>query len=53
MCGKLGLEGKVSFDAMSPAVIVDKRLYEIFREVGAELLVVVEVDVVRWGTLMN
>lgn len=37
-CGKLGLEGKVSFDAMSPAVIVDKRLYGISREVGVELL---------------
>ena len=38
VCGQLGLQGKVSFDAMSPAVVVDKRLYEIFREVGAELL---------------
>jgi amidohydrolase len=37
-CGQLGLQSKVSFDAMSPAVIVDKRLYEIFKEVGAELL---------------
>jgi len=38
VCGQLGLQGKVSFDAMSPAVIVDKRLYGIFKEIGAELL---------------
>ena len=37
-CGPLGLKAKVSFDAMSPAVIVDRRLYEIFKETGAELL---------------
>jgi amidohydrolase len=37
-CGPLGLQGKVNFDAMSPAVIVDRRLYEIFREVGAKIL---------------
>jgi len=34
----LGLHGEVSFDAMSPAVIVDERLYGIFEQVGAELL---------------
>ncbi len=37
-CGPLGLDGEVSFDAMSPAVVVDERLYGIFRQVGAELL---------------
>lgn len=37
-CGQFGLEGKVNFDAMSPAVIVDERLFEVFRQVGAELL---------------
>jgi amidohydrolase len=37
-CTPLGLRGKVSFDAMSPAVIVDERLYKIFREVGTTLL---------------
>jgi amidohydrolase len=37
-CEPLGLRGKVSFDAMSPAVIVDERLYGMFRQVGAELL---------------
>jgi amidohydrolase len=37
-CGQLGLQGKVSFDAKSPAVIVDERLYAMFKQVGAELL---------------
>lgn len=37
-CEPLGLHGEVSFDAMSPAVIVDERLYGIFERVGAELL---------------
>jgi amidohydrolase len=37
-CEPLGLHGKVSFDAMSPAVIIDERLYRVFRQVGAELL---------------
>jgi len=37
-CGQLDLKAKVSFDAMSPAVIVDERLYGIFKEIGAELL---------------
>jgi len=37
-CEPLGLHGKVSFDAMSPAVIADERLYRVFRQVGAELL---------------
>lgn len=37
-CEPLGLRGKVTFDAMSPAVIVDERLYGMFRQVGAELL---------------
>ena len=34
----MGLHGKVSFDGMSPAVIVDERLYGMFRRVGTELL---------------
>ncbi|MHC4366778.1 MAG: M20 metallopeptidase family protein [Planctomycetota bacterium] len=38
ICGQMGLQGQVSFEAMSPAVIVDERLYDIFRQVGAELL---------------
>ena len=37
-CEPLGLRGKVSLDAMSPAVIVDERLYRVFKQVGAELL---------------
>lgn len=37
-CAPLGLQGKVSFNAMSPAVIVNERLYEIFRRVGAKML---------------
>lgn len=37
-CEPLGLHGKVSLDAMSPAVVVDERLYGMFRQVGAELL---------------
>lgn len=37
-CEPLGLHGKISFDAMSPAVVVDERLHEMFRQVGAELL---------------
>jgi len=37
-CRPLALHGKVSFDAMSPAVIVDERLHQVFRQVGAELL---------------
>lgn len=37
-CKPLGLHGKVSFDAMSPAVVVDERLYRLFKQVGAELL---------------
>lgn len=37
-CEPLGLHGKVSFDGMSPAVIVDERLHRMFRQVGAELL---------------
>ncbi|UCE49760.1 MAG: M20/M25/M40 family metallo-hydrolase, partial [Phycisphaerales bacterium] len=37
-CEALGLHGRVSFEAMSPAVIVDERLYRVFKQVGAELL---------------
>jgi amidohydrolase len=37
-CEPLGLNGRVSLDAMSPAVIVDERLYRVFKQVGAELL---------------
>jgi metal-dependent amidase/aminoacylase/carboxypeptidase family protein len=37
-CEPLGLHGEISFDAMSPAVIIDERLYRVFGQVGAELL---------------
>jgi len=37
-CEQADLRSKVSFDAMSPAVITDERLYRIFRQVGAVLL---------------
>lgn len=37
-CEQMDLQSKVSFDAMSPAVITDERLYGIFKQVGAELL---------------
>lgn len=37
-CEPLGLHGNVSLDAMSPAVIVDERLYRVFKQVGGELL---------------
>ena len=38
VCDKLKLKAKFTFEARTPAVIVDKRLYTIFREVAAELL---------------
>ncbi|MHC4132487.1 MAG: M20 metallopeptidase family protein [Planctomycetota bacterium] len=37
-CEGLGLNGQVRFEAKSPAVINDKQLYEIFRQVGSEML---------------
>lgn len=37
-CQPMGLESEVRFDAMSPAVITDERLYAIFRQVGVDLL---------------
>lgn len=37
-CEPLGLHGKASFGATSPAVIVDERLYAVFEQVGAEML---------------
>jgi len=38
VCDSLKLQVKFTFDARTPAVIVDERLYTIFREVAAELL---------------
>jgi amidohydrolase len=38
VCAPLRLQAKISFDARTPAVIVDERLYSIFREVAAGLL---------------
>ncbi|MHC4757998.1 MAG: M20 metallopeptidase family protein [Planctomycetota bacterium] len=38
VCEPIGLKGQVSFDAKSPAVLNDERLYDIFCEVGAEML---------------
>lgn len=38
VCKPLKLKVKVSFDARTPAVIIDERLYNIFREVATELL---------------
>jgi amidohydrolase len=37
-CQPLGLGNEVTFDSMSPAVITDDRLYQIFRCVASELL---------------
>ncbi|MHC4212397.1 MAG: M20 metallopeptidase family protein [Planctomycetota bacterium] len=37
-CQPLGLKTKVTFDAMSPAVINNQQLYRIFRQVAGELL---------------
>ena len=38
VCDSLKLQAKFTFDARTPAVIIDERLYSIFREVAAELL---------------
>ncbi|MDT8300830.1 MAG: M20 family metallopeptidase [Sedimentisphaerales bacterium] len=38
LCDQLNLQAKLTFNARTPAVIVDERLYTIFREVAAELL---------------
>jgi amidohydrolase len=37
-CEGLGLNGQVRFEAKSPAVINDEQLYEIFCQVGSEML---------------
>jgi amidohydrolase len=38
VCDCLKLKAKISFDAWTPPVIIDERLYGIFREVATELL---------------
>jgi amidohydrolase len=38
VCDSLGLKAEISFDAWTPAVITDEKLYRVFREVAAELL---------------
>jgi len=38
ICDSLNLQAKFTFDARTPAVIIDERLYSIFRKVAAELL---------------
>ncbi len=37
-CQPLGLKAAVTFDAMSPAVINNQQLYQIFRQVATELI---------------
>jgi amidohydrolase len=37
-CQPIGLKTKVTFDAMSPAVINNQKLYQIFRQVASELI---------------
>ncbi len=38
VCDPLRLQAKISFDARTPAVMIDERLYSIFREVATGLL---------------
>ena len=38
VCGEQGLRGEVSFEGMSPAVVTDEKLYDVYRRVGGQLL---------------